>query len=516
MKSLAELLGDLGCAISGSDHRGDSPTLRKLRRKRWRVDAGHDAAHLPADVDALIYSPAIPASNPERQEARRRGIPQFSLIEVLAKLMETRTGVCIAGTHGKSTTTAMTAWILQHAGRSPSAFVGAGVRISGRGGWAEVRPESAPCDVTRGRTTHFDKPVSNSRRMTSRDREGAGERIDSPSTGPLPDGRGSFSVPTMREVSPASGTEDLFVVESCEYQRNFLQFQPQHAVILGIEPDHFDTFPDEAALVDGFRRFVDQVSPTGTLLVSGDCERCRRIVDPADARLETFGADSRSLWWFDNARPTDRGTRFRVFCGEQFVAEIELPLFGRHHLHNALAAVAMSVRLGVPAAKIRAALREFPGIARRFALVGSWRGMLVFDDYAHHPTAVRVTLKAARERFPGRRLWCVFQPHQIARTTRLMNDFAAALCVADHVLVTPVFAARETDAEAAVDASQTLAAKTAGHNGNARLLASLDQILPTLEDEARPGDVVVLMGAGDIERIGHELAGRISRDHSRE
>ena len=182
MKSLAELLRDVGCRITGSDQ--SSP-------------GGHCESNVPSDCDALVYSPAVADSNPERRAASRRGIPQWSLIETIALLMESREGICVAGTHGKSTTAALIAWILQSAGREPSAFIGASRcddkrnALGGRGGWA---------------------------------------------------GRGN-----------------LFVVESCEFGRNFLTYRPSHAVILNIEPDHFDTFPDESALLAGFTEFAANV-----------------------------------------------------------------------------------------------------------------------------------------------------------------------------------------------------------------------------------------------------------------
>ncbi len=445
MKALAEILLDLGIHITGSDRQPGTSGLQDLQRRGLRIDAGHQAAVLPTDADALIYSPAIPANNPERIAAREIGIPQFSMIDVLAGLMHVRTGVCIAGTHGKSTTTAMTAWILQQAGQSPTAFIGAGLRETDRNGFA--------------------------------------------------------------------GTGHLFVVESCEYQRNFLQFRPQHAVILGIEPDHFETFPDDASLIDGFARFAANVHRDGTLLISGDCRRSLVAAQKAEVAVETYGSTSASDWWFDNVRQNAAGMRFRLFHRDVFVTEVTLPIPGRHNVRNAVAAAALCATLGIPARAIREALQEFPGIRRRFEPVGSWRGVTVIDDYAHHPTAVRITLETARDVFGSRRLWCVFQPHQRQRTERLIDEFAAALSLADRVLIPPVFAARETDGRQSAAVSEALATRVSA-GAKARYITSLDRILPTLEDEARPGDVVMLMGAGDMERVHYDFARSISRHHS--
>jgi len=520
MQSLAALLRDLGCRVTGSDA---------------RFAGGHCESHVPVDCDALVYSPAIPPDNPERTAAAALGIPQLSLVDVLALLMQSRTGVCIAGTHGKSTTTALTAWILRHAGRDPSAFIGASLPVGQafQPDRSRIRENSAVSEAARQNSHEFCYSIGQ-----------AGK----------PDLRGGWA-----------GSGELFVVESCEYRRHFLQFSPEHAVILNIEPDHFDTFPDEAALLDGFRQFAARVPASGTLLVNGDCERCHSIVEGVGCPefnfpprssdklnalngklnsghptptlpLETFGSTPGCDWRFADVEcsrirensavglshsriltNSATGTQFLVLHRNRPVVRIESPLFGTHNVYNALAAAALCLRLGVSAAEVRDAVRSFPGISRRFAPLGEWRGMAVFADYAHHPTAVRVTLETARQRFGRRRVWCVFQPHQLLRTQRLMDEFAAALALADCVLIPPVYAARETASGDCERVSKLLVECTTARMASSescRLCASLDHVLPTLEDEARPGDVVILMGAGDIERIGHELAGRIPRDHA--
>lgn len=446
MKSLAELLGDLGCRLTGSDRRRDSSAIRAMRQRSIRIDAGHDPHFVPPDCEAVIYSPAIGPENHERRMAARLAIPQYSLIDALAGLMAVRTGVCIAGTHGKSSTTALTAWILQHAGLSPSAFIGASLCGSDRGGWA-----------------------------------GAGE---------------------------------LFVVESCEYDRNFLQLRPKHAVILGIEPDHFGTYPDEASLVDAFAQFAANLPDDGTLLIPTDCPRSVSAAKRATCRVEKFDATLVSRL---------QAAQLVSKLQAAHSTHIDIPrTTGRlkpgHQLaRNTAAAVALCRQLGVADDVIRKAVATFPGIRRRFEVLGDLHGVTFIDDYAHHPTAVRVTLQAARERFPGRKLWCVFQPHQVERTQRLFDDFAEALSLADVSLVTPVFAAREAAAaETAAEVSRNLAAQIQSGGTSCRFIPSLDRIRPTIDDEARPGDVVLLMGAGDIDGSAHEFAGRISRDHHSE
>lgn len=447
MKSLAEILHDFGVRVTGSDAGGDQSFDSRLAALGIEVAAGHRPEFVPKDAEALIYSPAIPADNPERRRAADLNIPQFSLPECLSRLMLDRNAVCIAGTHGKSTTTAMVAWILRCAGLSPTAFIGASLRTIDRGGWA-----------------------------------GGGEH---------------------------------FVVESCEYRRNFLLFQPTHAAILGVEPDHFETYPDDAALIDAFAEFAGCLKPGGTLTINGDCPRAVQAAESAGAVFETCGT-GKTDWRICRTQKSAVGHSFRLQGADEVVAELELPLFGRHNISNAVAAAVVCLRMGVSPTIIGEALREFPGIHRRFEILGDFNGVTFIDDYAHHPTAVRATLETAKSIYPGRRLWCVFQPHQTARVRRLLGEFSAALSIAHSVRITPAFSARESDEESARLCSHELAAATAATGVDCRFLSSLDGILPCLDDEARPGDVVVLMGAGDIERIRHELARRISRDHSRQ
>jgi UDP-N-acetylmuramate--alanine ligase len=185
-----------------------------------------------------------------------------------------------------------------------------------------------------------------------------------------------------------------------------------------------------------------------------------------------------------------------------------------HNVLNALAAAALSHAAGATSYDIRESLREFPGIRRRFEYAGSWRGITLIDDYAHHPTAVRTTLEASRQEFGPRRIWCAFQPHQVSRTRALLDDFARSFAAADHVLVAPVYAAREVVSTEPVAVAEELAARIKTQGVDARFCASLDQIIVTLDHEAQPGDVLVTMGAGDVDRVQHEFTRRLQRHHS--
>lgn len=446
MRSLAELLAARGCTVSGSDLHASEATIAAFSRRGLRIHAGHQGRYLHADTDLLVYSPAVGRENPERQLAQRLGIPQLSYSQMLGRLMHDKVGVCIAGTHGKSTTTAMTGCILTAAELRPSVIVGAELCDWRANGW--------------------------------------------------------------------SGDGPHFVVESCEFQRSFLDLSPHYAAILGIEADHFDCYRHLDETVAAFAEFAQRVPPEGRLLIPAGSETAKAASLAARAQIETFGMVDDADWSAADLRPTPAGIRFRAYHQGEYFTEISLQIPGRHNVLNALAALALAHRAGATPLAIREALGEFPGIRRRFETVGSWRGVMLIDDYAHHPTAVAATLATARERFPRRRLWCVFQPHQVSRTTALLQEFAASLTFADQSLIAPVFAARETVTDEPETVSRELAELVAHNGGSARFVPSLDRAVATLDDELQPGDVLITMGAGDIGQVHHAFTRRLQRNHA--
>jgi UDP-N-acetylmuramate--alanine ligase len=451
MKALAELLVGLGWKVTGSDAR-DSEKLERMRAQGLKVFTGHDHAYLPPVVDVLAYSPAVGNNNLERLEATRRAIPQLSLPAMLGALMTDRIGVAVTGTHGKSTTSAMVATVLRRSGRDPSAAFGAELCDSARSGWA--------------------------------------------------------------------GKGDMLVVEGCEYQRGFLALRPTHAIVLNVEADHFDCFADEAAVEQAFSEFITRLPDTGTLIANRDCEATRRIAASGSANVVTFGQSEQSDYWPGDLRQADGGTRFRLFCRGAYLAQITLSIPGRHNVMNAVAAAAMCHELGVSAPCLRDALGEFRGVKRRFESVGSWRGRLLVDDFAHHPTAIRAVLETARSAYPGRKIWCAFQPHQVSRTLALHSEFAASLSLADGVLILPIYAAREASQGEASGEPHTgsadaiaseLAESIAAAGLPARFLPSLDLLPDAVDHDTRPGDVLITMGAGDIDRVHYEFSRRLRR-----
>ena len=443
MRALAQILLDDGWVLSGSDLSSPNLSMRKLIERGLDFHLGHSASNLPVSTQTVVYSPAIPDQNVERIAAAQRHVLQRSYSQMVGHLMGQSTGVCIAGTHGKSTVTAMTATILDRAKRLSGVVLGAELCDGGRSGW--------------------------------------------------------------------SGSGDLFVAESCEFQTSFFDYAPQYAAILSIEPDHFDCFADLKSLQTAFTTFAGRTAPDGVLLVNADCPVSRSVSAEAitAAKRVSFGVSPSADWQAHHVEQDSRGIRYQLTHRNRAVVPIELPLFGQHNVWNSLAASALCAEIGVPPDVIQASLAGFHGIRRRFEFVGEHNGITLVDDYAHHPTAVKVTLQTLRSLVGQQTIRCVFQPHQVLRTRTLIADFAASFRDADDVIIAPVFAAREAVNDEPLRISQELANQICGHGVSARFFPSLDQIVSTLEDESRPGDVIVTMGAGDIDRIHHEFTQRV-------
>ncbi len=439
LKSLANLLLDLGWAISGSDLNATGESGDTLRARGIDVRAGHAFGNVSRGTRLLIYSAAVPNDNPERAAARALGIPERSYSQMLGELMCGRRGIGIAGTHGKSTTAAMTASVLRAAGRDPSACIGAELSGSGNGGWA--------------------------------------------------------------------GQSDLFVAECCEFRRSFLDLSPTYAAILNIEADHFDCFQNFDETREAFEQFAARVPSDGLLVVRADCE----LLGGA-AGVETFAIGTPATWTAEDLRPTLDGISFDVSHRGTNVGQIRLRVPGRHNVLNALATIALCHRIGLNFDQIQAGLAEFRGIRRRFELLGTPNGITWIDDFAHHPTEVRATLETARLRYGSRRIWCLFQPHQVSRLRMLLPEFAGSFERADRVLIAPTFAARDIRGEEANSLARQLAQEIGRSGCPARFCADLDRIVATVDDEARTGDVVISMGAGDINRVYHAFTRRLQRN----
>ena len=447
MSGIAELLSNLGFAVSGTDLRMSEAALR-LRAMGVRIALGHDAAHA-AGADVVVYSSAVRPDNPEIVEAHRRRVPVIPRAEMLAELMRLRSGIAVAGAHGKTTTTSMVALVLERAGLDPTAVIG-------------------------GRLSAF----------------GSNARL----------GRGEW-----------------MVAEADESDRSFLRLTPTVAVLTNIDREHLEAYRDFDDLRQAFLDFANKVPFYGAVVACLDDAHVGGLVPAMTRRVITYGLDAGGA----DVRGVDvthEGLEWgcRVEAGEGLaraigvagklpspLCELRLPVPGRHNLQNALAAVAVGLELGIDAATVAGALASFRGADRRFQEIGEAGGVLVIDDYGHHPAEIKAVLDAARASL-GRRLIVAFQPHRYTRTALLLGEFGPALAQADEVVLTEIYAAGEDPIPGVT--AEALAAAVAPHvGGRVRLAQTLDDVVAEVRALARPGDAVITLGAGSIGTIGQRL-----------
>jgi UDP-N-acetylmuramate--alanine ligase len=301
------------------------------------------------------------------------------------------------------------------------------------------------------------------------------------------------------------------LVEACEYRANFLHLRPRHALILGIESDHFDCYGSLQQIEAAFQQFAASVPADGLVLARHDCPSTRRVIAGLTCRVETFGFDPDADWSADSLAEESGLFRFGVCHEGRKVCDVRLSVPGRHNVLNALAAAALACENGLSGQQVAAGLAGFPGLQRRLEMRGLWRGATLIDDYAHHPTEVAAALAAVRGLFPRRRVWCVFQPHQVSRTERLLDELAESLQNADKVLVSEIFRAREGGPRPGEVTAVDLA-RQARAGGVEVLPARTDEeICRTLENRLAPGDVLVVMGAGDTAGLWPEGSRRLAR-----
>ncbi len=442
MSGLAEVLVGLGHVVSGSDLRQSRVTDR-LRRLGVRCSAGHDARYVDG-ADLVVVSAAVPPDNPERRAALRTGIPVVGRGAMLAELAASKRAVAVAGSHGKTTTTAMVALVLEAAGLDPTAIVGG--TVSAFGGNARL-------------------------------------------------GHGKF-----------------MVVEADESDRSFLQLSPEVAVITNLDEEHLDAYGGIGQLEQAFVDFATRVPPGGCVVACLDDRRLRRLLPGIPCPVVTYGLDDPSADLF--AVETTCGfsgsrARVRIMAGVETEVELELGVPGRHNVRNALAAIAVATRLGVSPATSTAALARFRGADRRLQVCGEVGGVVVIDDYAHHPTEIEAVLETVRLRAPNR-VRVVFQPHRYSRTIDLLDRFGTALAAADEVFVTAVYAAGEpavpgATAEAVAEAVRRRASLPV------EVIAALDDVPGRVAATSRAGDVVVTLGAGSIASVPQRILDALRR-----
>ncbi len=443
MSGLAEILADAGFRVSGSD-RSKSPLTERLEQKGIQVFYGQRAQNITPDIDCVVFTSAIRQDNPEYISTVEQNIPHLTRAELLGQLMQNyRTAVAVSGTHGKTTTTSMISEILLQADLDPTLSIGGIYKSIG----------------------------------------------------------GNIRV----------GGPDYFVTEACEYTNSFLSFFPTVGIILNIEEDHLDFFKDLADIRRSFREFAKLLPPDGCLIINADIPDWQEIAADLPCRVITYSLTDTSADYY----PTDisygefghsafSAHASRSCHAKEPVRPVKLQVSGEHNISNALAALALADLVRVPTDAALRALETFAGTDRRFQLKGSIGGVTIIDDYAHHPTEITATLKAAKN-YPHNTLWCVFQPHTYTRTKAFLEEFAQALCLADKVVLADIYAARETDTLGI--SSRTLQSHIQANGGECFYFPTFDEIENFLLENCTKGDLLITMGAGDVLKIGENLLG---------
>ncbi|MFZ0533452.1 MAG: UDP-N-acetylmuramate--L-alanine ligase [Anaerolineales bacterium] len=445
LSAIARVLLESGYHVTGSD-RTLSPLAKSLQADGVRIDIGHRAENV-GDTQLVVRSSAVPDDNVEVLAAQKQGIPVLKRSEFLSSLMDEHFGIAVAGTHGKTTTTAMIAWMLTFLKQDPT-FISGGVLNN------------------LGTNAH-------------------------------------------------AGKGQALVIEADEYDHMFLGLKPKLAVITNIEHDHPDCYPTADDFFKAFDEFASQVGSDGTLLVCTNdrgaaqlgriaSERGQKVFSYAIRDSNNGSADQMADYLADTLTTNQYGgMSFIARCtsaGRQFELRpaINLLIPGKHNIQNALATLAVAHQMKLSVEQASQALSEFRGTGRRFEVRGEINRITVIDDYAHHPTEIRATLSAARMRYPKSKLWVVWQPHTYSRTRLLFNDFVAAFEQADHVVVTEIYAAREKQPDDGFSSRQVVAAMT---YPDARYIPDFSQASTYLADRLMPGDVLIVLSAGDADQI---------------
>lgn len=430
MSALARIMLDLGFEVTGSDLEL-SPAAERLSRRGARIYRGHHPCHVQG-ADSVIYSTAVDGKNPELIEARRKGLPVRHRSDLLARLMELKDGIAVAGSHGKTSTAAMITWMLAEAGLKPAfALGGEVIGLNGNGGWDE------------------------------------GEAL---------------------------------VAEADESDGSFQKLSPVREVLTGLDLDHVNYYSGWEKLIEAFRTFIGRLPAGGSLIVQAGTRHLDALL-PDGIVAVTYGLSDNASVRAGEIKMDKNGSRFTVEKEGEKIGPVELALLGGCNVENALAAVAIGLEMGLPFSTISAALAAFRGARRRLE-VKAGNGIMIVDDYSHHPAEVTAALVALRAVRP-RSLWCVFQPHRYSRVAYFARQLAEALMKADHIIMTDLYPAFEKPVPGV--SSRLITAELEKLEHKSTVLLRQDAVIERLLAGVKEGDAVVIMGPGDIGRLVGKL-----------
>jgi len=432
MSGIAEILINMGYEVSGSDLR-ESGQTEHLRARGAAVFIGHSASNI-RDYSVVVTSSAISSDNPELVEARKRRIPVIHRSEMLAELVRLKHGIGVAGTHGKTTTSSMLAYVLYHGGINPTAVIG-------------------------GKVLNF----------------GSNARV---------------------------GQGEYMVFEADESDGSFLNLLPSIAVVTNIDADHLDHYKYFEGLKDAFLSYINNIPFYGYSVLCIDDVTVREILPRVERPYLTYGMSEDALFRVTNVVSKNGRTSFTCHYNGDVVGDFEIGLIGVHNALNALSVIAVALDLGLDVKTIREGLAGFKGVGRRCERIGEEKGILVLDDYGHHPTEIKATLDAVQSL--GRRMLVVFQPHRYTRTQFLWDEFGQSLARADEIFLTEIYSAGESPIEGV--SSELIAKAVNRHLGReAEIIGRFEDIPARVLSKAKKGDIILTLGAGDIYKAGRMI-----------
>ncbi len=445
MSGFAEYLHTLGFFVSGSDSH-QSKITEHLEELGMRIFIGQKPSNITSDIDCVVYTAAIKEDNEEFMEVIRRGIPMLSRAQMIGQVMlNFDNAVAVSGTHGKTTTTSMLSLIFMQAQLDPTISVG-GI-LDAIGG-----------NIRMGNSEHF-------------------------------------------------------IIEACEYTNTFLEFYPKRGIILNVDADHLDFFKDLEDIRNSFHQFAKRLPKDGQLFICGDIDRLEELTSDVSCEILTYGITDPDYRTgnheYDIA--ADRisfdghnGGSYDLYFRGNYIDRITLNVIGLHNISNSLPAIGVALEVGIPVEIIKQALLTFQNSKRRLEYKGKIGGVTIIDDYAHHPTEVTASLKAARN-YPHKNLWCVFQPHTYTRLRQHLTEFADSLALADKIVLADIYAAREKNPGDI--SSKDLARELEKLGKEVYYFSGFDEIENFLLQNCMNGDLLITMGAGDIVSVGENLLG---------
>lgn len=439
MNGIAEIIMKYGISVSGSD-RSRSANTDKLEQLGAKIFLGHSADNLDPDCDLVVYTLAIADNNPELLRAKELGIPTVERGVFLGTIVGSHAySLAVSGTHGKTTTTSMTAAILLTSGKDPCVHLG-----------------------------------------------------------------GFFP---MINGSVRASTSPYLVTEACEYHKNLLNLSPYAGIILNVEAEHLDFYKGGLPeIIETFSAFAGKIDPHGFLVVCSDNASAIKAAEKASCKVLTYSINTEKADFYakDIEISQDGSSHFTIYAGDSAIARIKLNVPGRHNISNALAAAAACMQFGCTPEDIEKGLAAFHGTNRRFECKGKINGAPVIDDYAHHPTEIKAVMDTARAMVGSKgRIWSIFQPHTYSRAKSFGDEFCKVLKESDTVIAADIYAAREQDPGDI--SSELLVAKLKAAGTNALYMPAFEDIENYIRKNAAEGDIVITLGAGDINKVAVNL-----------